>query len=251
MRSLLLVLVCVVVANGQGQIAGTTTPDPAVGGGTVTLTLSAVSGTIHLPSSQGFTSVRSGSPTGPIVPCGCFSLPVIVTVNACQSYSTTWVAPTVILPETFWFEVVYYDAAWSQFTEFFPVTVNTAGPVLNEFSGALLGSWWQLALSAPGSAGMPYAAVASFTTNSGIAVPGIGFIALDNDVLFQLTLANALPGYSLNLQGVLDMQGASPPIALFIPQLPQLACMALHMQAAVLQPSGSIALSQCHDTRIL
>ena len=249
--SIMLVLFAGVCCVGQ-QVAAKTTPDPAMGGGVVTLTIQATSGTVHLPSSQGYTSVRQGSPTGPIVPGGSFWLPVIVTLAPCMTYAPTWIAPAVLLPETFWFEVMYFDANWIQHTEFFPVTVNVvAGPVLNEFFPAQRGAWWQLALGAPSLPGSPYVAAISFTTNTGIAAPGIGFIALDNDLLFQLSLANALPTASTNMQGILGMGGASAPITIFIPQVPQLACMPLHMQAAVMGASGTVFLTQCHDTWIL
>ncbi len=194
------------------------------------------------------------TPTGPIVP-GNMSLPVIITVPACGTYTTTWQAPNLITsaPVTFFFEVRAWNANYTvQTTDYFPVTVNPSQATLYELYPAARGMAWQLGLGAINYPGAPYIAAISMTTNTGITGPAGLHIALDADPFFALSFPQPMPGLFLGMQGVLDSMGASPPIVTLIPNLPFLACMPLHIQAAVLDPvTGGLHLSQCHDTWIL
>lgn len=246
-------VVAIAFPLGAQVLAAKTAPDPAPNGALITLTIKAGAGAINLPNSAGYWAVHMDTPTGPIVP-GNMSLPVIITVPACGSFMTNWQAPMLITsaPATFFFEVRAWDANYTvQTTDFFPVTVNPPQAVLNELYPAARGQSWQLALGAPNFPAAPYIAAISMTTNTGILGPGGAFIALDADPFFALSFPQPMPGLFMGLQGVLDFSGVSPPIVTLIPNLPFLACLPLHIQAAVLDPvTGGLHLSQCHDTWI-
>ena len=239
------------VAQG---VSATTTPDAVSNGGVVTLIIKAANGTVHLPDSLGFVAVRQGSPTGPNVNT-IFSMPVIVTIPACTTYTTLWQVPlqTTAVPVTYFFEVLAWNASYTSYTiDFFPVTVNPPQAALVEVWPTTRGLLWNMALGAPTFAGAPYVAAISATTNVGMAGPAGQFIALDADPLFAISFPNPLPGVFSGFQGSLDVFGTAPPIVTAIPNIPSLACLPLHMQAGVLNPTtGNVVLTNCHDTWIL
>ena len=92
--------------------------------------------------------------------------------------------------------------------------------------------------------GQPYAVALSFTSNSGIPIPG-GHVALDNDALFALSLT-ANPNLFLNFSGLLDSIGSTfQPIHILIPAVAGVLVVPIRAQAVVVGPLGELTLSNC------
>ncbi len=238
------------------SISADTSPDPVtIPGTSITLTLRApASHTISLASSTGYTAVRLGSPTGPDVLGPVIGLPMIIYLGPCLSYTCPpWTPPFPAAGTrvNYWFEVVWFDAAYAAHTDFFPFTVGTGGATILQPNSAATGTILQLGILDPPRAGAPYIGALSFTTNSGFALSGVGHLALDLDALFGFCFPTPLSGWATNLQGTLNGTGQSPPILIPIPTMPWLLCMPLHFQAAVLNPvTGQPMLTPCLDTYI-
>ena len=68
-------------------------------------------------------------------------------------------------------------------------------------------------------------------------------MALDNDLLFDLSLAGD-PNLFLNFSGVLDSVGSLfQPIQILVPAVPGVLVVPIHAQAVVVGPGGALTLS--------
>ncbi|HMS17413.1 MAG TPA: hypothetical protein PKA37_11275 [Planctomycetota bacterium] len=230
--ALLFALVVAVPSPAQA-VSATIFPSPALPGQTLQFIVTAIQ-PIQLPSSCAYANIRAISPSGPPMPLGIFCLTVITPLVAGQSLSQS-ISTAGFAPGTYWVEVRYFGVGAGITSEFFCFELRspiTAGPILAAQTVAQQGTNLLMSLSDPPSAGQLYIAAASFTTNTGIPVPGfISPLCLDPDALFNLSYPAALPGLFSNFSGALDASGLATGIGISIPVAPVLTNRGLHVQA--------------------
>jgi hypothetical protein len=141
-------------------------------------------------------------------------------------------------PGTYWFEFRYYDTLMVLRNEYFCFEIRStleSAPLLTPQTPAQQGTNLVLSLNDTTSPGQLYVVAASFTSNTGIPVPGFASpLCLDPDALFNLSYPAPLPGLFTNFTGALDGTGLTTGITISIPVAPVLNFRGLHIQAVVL-----------------
>ena len=257
-RTLAAVVVIAALSFGQ-ELTVTISPNPAPLGQPITITAQAAHPNFYTPNGCLLSDIRVGTPTGTSAAVfGCTFVPVAIPLyGSPTSRQTTWnqsVLPSAIpggmaTPGVYYFAITYQVGGGfvpPAGTEYFQVTIDNptnATPALAALNTPNFGATFQMGLSAGIShGGELYAVALSFTTNTGIPIPG-GYVALDNDSLFSLSLA-ADPNLFLNFSGVLDSVGSPfQPIQILIPAVPGVLVVPIHAQAVVVGPGGALTLS--------
>jgi hypothetical protein len=252
--------VVVIAALSLGQeLTVTISPNPAPLGVTITVTAQAAHTGFYTPLGCLLSDIRIGTPTGTSCAVfGCTFLPSAIPLYGSTSFrQATWnqtVLPSAIpggmaTPGVYYFELRrQVGNAFNQpyVSEFFPVTIDAPAnptPVLAPLNTPNFGSTFQMSLAA----GIPhggelYAVALSFTSNTGIPIPG-AHVALDADPLFSLSLSGD-PSFFLNFSGLLDSVGSPfQPIQILIPAVPGVLVVPIHAQAVVVGPGGALTLS--------
>jgi hypothetical protein len=118
------------------------------------------------------------------------------------------------------------------------VTVGNPLNVAVSGSPVAPGGFVNLTFQAPGYAGVPYVAAASFGTSPGIpissgspAVPGL--LPLNPDGMFTLSLSS--PGIFVNFSGVIGVGGSSPGLVL-VPNLPAASGLQFYVAFVTVPP---------------
>ena len=229
-----------VTSSGVAQgVSAVILPNPVLPGSTVSVTVTEANGTsIVFTTPCGFDQVRADSPTGPVInasPCPLANTPV----SPWGSVSGTWNV-SGFGPGTYWLRMRYWDAnlavltsEWCCLQVAYPFT-----PTLTAQTPAQVGQDLLMTLGSGFPAGTPYVAAASYTTNQGLPLGPGNYLCLDIDFLFDLSFPIPLPGLFSNFIGVLDANGSATGLTVHLPNIPFLQCKPLHVQAAVLPPSG-------------
>lgn len=227
--------------TAQG-VSGVVTPNPAPIGQAVSLTITNATGaTIQLPSSCAYQTVRAGTPTGPVIDAP-ICLTVLTPIAPCGTRTQGWSPPPNLLAGTYWFEVRYWDANFTQLsTEFFCFSYQGSGaPALGALTTARIGQDLVMDITAPGYGGAAYIVAASLTTNTGFTIPNLGFACLDLDAVFFLSFPSPNPVLFANFQGTLPNTGYLAGPTVHIPGILSLVCLPLHAQAVLLPNSPSV-----------
>lgn len=103
-----------------------------------------------------------------------------------------------------------------------------------------------LSLCSPQNGNNIYGIAASMTTNTGIPTCG-GTFPLDNDALFQLSLASPSPNFhnflgTLNAQGTTDGLGAAIP-SITVPNIPGLTGLSFNLAFLTIDPAQACAVT--------
>jgi hypothetical protein len=261
LQSFRMVAAAVVIAalsSGQ-ELTVTISPNPAPLGTTITVTAQAAHSGFYTPLGCLLTDIHIGTPTGTSCALfGCTFLPSAIPLYGSPQFrQATWnqtVLPSVIpggmaTPGVYYLEIrrqVGNGFGAPYVSEFFPVTIDNPAnptPALAALNTPNFGSTFQMSLAAGIThGGEPYAVALSFTSNTGIPIPG-AHVALDNDSLFALSLTGD-PSLFLNFSGVLDSAGSPfQPIQILIPAVPGVLVVPIHAQAVVVGPGGALTLS--------
>jgi len=250
----------VIAALSLGQeLTVTISPNPAALGQPITITAQAAHAGFYTPLGCLLSDIHIGTPTGTSCALfGCTMLPSAIPLYGSPNFRQyTWnqnVLPAVIpggmaTPGVYYFEIRrQVGNAFNQpyVAEFFPVTIDNLAnptPVLAALNTPNFGSTFQMSLAAGiPHGGQPYAVALSFTSNTGIPIPG-AHVALDADSLFSLSLTGD-PSFFLNFSGVLDSVGTPfQPIQIVVPAVPGVLVVPIHAQAVVVGPGGTLTLS--------
>lgn len=245
MRAVLAVAVLAAAAAGApGQgIAMEITPNPAPPQSQVLIKVTATSPSgVTFPYTNCLFSTIHTGPTQPPIPL-LLSLcsPSTLTLAPCQSATQTFTLQPNLTAGDYWFKFRYFNGSSTTLTtEWCVLTVQgQTTATLNNLTPALVGSNLDIQLSDTNPASPNaslYLTAASLTTNSGqFGAPPV--VALDNDILFNLSFPAPNPTLFINFQGLLDGSGQAL-MTLPIPNVSQLACTPLHFQAVVVPPSG-------------
>jgi hypothetical protein len=258
LRSLLATVLAAGLTFGQ-ELTVTISPNPAPLGVPVVVTAQAANPNIYTPVGCLIGAIHQGTPTGPECALfGCTFLPVAIPLYGSPNFrQATWnqtVLPSVIpggvaTPGLYWIEIKKqlgggFGTPYG--SEFFCVTIDdpaNPAPALTAVNAPLFGSTFEMAITAnPAHAFAPYAVALSFTTNTGLPIPG-GFVCLDPDALFNLSLTGD-PSLFVGFSGALNNIGTSwVPIQLNIPALAGVLVVPIHAQAVVLTSGGGFLLS--------
>jgi hypothetical protein len=106
-----------------------------------------------------------------------------------------------------------------------------------------VGQVLQLALSSVNDPGAPYAVAFSGSTNAGFSVGAAGFVSLDVDPLFQLSVPFPPPALFVSTVGMLDGGGAASGIGVVLPNVPALHYQGFAAQGALVDAQGQLALT--------
>jgi len=241
------------------ELCVTISPNPAPVGAPIMITAQAAHTGFYTPLGCLLSDIHIGTPTGTSCALfGCTFLPSAIPLYGSPNFrQATWNQTVLasVIPGGMATPGVYYleirRQVGNQFNqpyvaEFFPVTIDNPAnptPVLSALNTPNYGSTFQMGLSAGiPHGGQPYGVALSFTTNTGIPIPG-GHVSLDNDALLALSLA-ADPSLFLNFSGVLDSVGSPfQPIQLNIPAVAGVLVVPIHAQAVVVGPGGALTLS--------
>ncbi len=194
------------------------------------------------------TSITIGSPTGPFVNLGLFlCLTSYQTVAPYGTATKSYSLPNTLAPGIYFVKVQYrLIGTTTLLTEYVPFQVAVpTDPTLTATTIAQVGQTLSIDISAPAHPYEVYIAAAALTTDVGIPVaPGLT-VALDNDAIFGLTFPVPLAGVFDNFQGNLDGSGFFSGINVNFPNVPALAYLPFHVQAAVVPFSGSPIMTNC------
>lgn len=241
-----LVLVCAATAHAQA-LHGVFSPAIPLAGTTVVVRMT--NGSTQnavLSSGCGYNAVVSGSPAGPIAFQPFICPLILITIAPCGSRNLNLNLPATLTPGTYYVRVDYrLNGAGPLMQDFLPFDVGGGNkPVLSSTSVPQLGTIYDANINAPLWPSAIYFGAASFTTNTGIPLPPSNFIALDFDLLFQLSFPAPDPFLFNNLQGVLDMAGqTSVPLQVIIPNVPVLLWQGITLQAALVDTSGNVGIT--------
>jgi hypothetical protein len=194
------------------------------------------------------TSIHAGMPFGTAVP-----LPVticstaIVTVPPYGSATKTFNLPASLASGHYFARIRWRPVGASTLLDSWVsfVVQDASAPTLTALTAAQTGQVLSLGLSAATAPGGIYVAAASLTTDVGIPLGGGLHVALDYDLVFQLSFPVPHGGLFNNFLGPLDAAGMAPGLDVVIPPGPLLAGLPLHVQAAILPVSGPTLLSNC------
>jgi len=224
-------------------LSGETFPNPAVAGNTVNLTLEATI-PVYLQSGCGVKKVHQGSPAGPVVYQPFICPFILINVGPGAPATVQWPGTdnsgNPVSPGTYYLEIGYRDQATStlQPLAFFPVRVVAPGPstepVLDTTSPTNMGTSLGLSINAPANANDFYVVMASLTTNVGLPLGPFGHLALDQDILFNLSFPNPDPALFTNFQGILDGNGQTTAPSMYLPVVPALQYSNIAFHAAIL-----------------
>ena len=228
--------------------------NPTVAVGTpVTITLNA-SSFGNLFSGCGFEEVRLGSPTGTLVysPLACPF--ILILVGPGTNTVITWfqvdnsgaqVAPGEYYIRTTWSPM----GGGSSVTKWFPVRIEDPAnplPTMSITSPRSPGSTVSINMNHPGP-NLPaaYIAAASFGTETGFDPSATVHVALDQDLIFNLTYPLVNPGLLGVFQNFAsNTDGAGNATAIFnIPNDPALVGIPFCFQAAMLDSTGAFSLT--------
>ena len=225
-------------------LSGSFASNPVQVGQTITLTVTDATGNgFFANSSSCYGRTVLALPGGPVVfaPMICTADIVFIAPNG--SWTVTWNqtgnSGQQVLPGTYWFA-----AGANGVTNYFPITIqaNPQEPTLLQTAPAQVNQPLTLSLQSPLDPGALYLTAFSLTTNTGFA-SNVGFVALDQDFLYLLSLSAQPPWLFANTVGTLDSNGDSPPIIFSIPNLPSLAYKGLATQSVLLDSGGQLVLS--------
>lgn len=239
-----LLLVCAATSFGQ-SLHGVFNPSIPLAGTTVQVRMT--NGSTQpavLSSGCGYNAVISGSPTGPIAFQPFICPLILITIAPCGSRTLNLNLPVGLAPGPYYVRVDYsLGGTGPLIQEFMPFEIGGGtAPVLSSTSLPQLGTTWQAGINAPSLPSALYFTAASFSANVGIPLPPSNFIALDFDLLFQLSFPTPDPLLFQNFQGVLDASGQSPlPIGVNIPNAPALLWQGIILQAALLDFLGNVS----------
>jgi hypothetical protein len=253
-------LVAFLVASVPAQdLCVTVTPNPASVGSPITVSGHAKSSAgLFTPNGCWVQSIRSGTPNGPMVQSFfCILIPVAIpgcgtTMPRTATWNQTDVNNVQVPPGLYYFEIQWTPTPFGAVTTEWHCVTISAGPnepVLGYGGPLIWGSVVTLTLTvAPAQWNAPYAFALSGSTNTGIAFgPGV-FGSLDPDAIFNLTVPVPDPNFCVAFQGLVPSGGAVF-AALVIPPL-FIGCFPINAQAAVVDPSAGVMLSNVQSFTI-
>lgn len=202
------------------------------------------------------TEIRATTPTGPVVrlfPCTFLGV-------AIPDCGPTAIPRTLVWNQTgagtfggqvpageYWFGLMVTNGLFGPGAmQWISLTIDAGvqAPSLSETLPTVQGNGGLYLLNAPLRPFDTYLVAMSGSTNTGFApAPGL-FIGLDIDLLFTLSLSNALPGILNNFQGSLDQFGQATAINIQIPPNSGLTCFPFFLQAAVVPAVGSAGVPE-------
>lgn len=238
------------VAPAQ-QLAVSVSPNPAPLGASITVSANAAYSTLFTPFGCLVTSIRSGSPTGPVVrvfPCTFLSVAIPPCGSASPPRQTIWnqaVTGGTAAPGDYWFEIQHSPSQFgATTTEFFCVRIDGAipGPKLSAPAAPTWNSFFTLNIDAPLYPTEFYLVALSASTNVGIPLGPGQLLCLDDDILFSFSFPTPLPLFQ-GFQSNLDSAGQSVGLGIQFPANPGLICFPFHAQAAILPIGGGIVLT--------
>jgi len=249
-----------VIALGAGLgaqqiLSGETSPNPAPLGSTISLTVQA-SIPVYLQSGCGLNAVHQGSPGGPIVYQPFICPAIIIPVGPGSPYTIQWQPGSNVTPGTYYIEVGYRDQATFtlQPPAFFPVRIDgpaaPGGPVLATTGPVMLGGTVSFTIDEPSAPNDLYVLAAAFSTNQGQPLGPLGHLALDQDILWNLSFPVPHPALFQNFQGILDGNGHTGAPQMFIPAVPALQYTNIAFHGAVFT-GGTVLLTNPISRTIL
>lgn len=255
-RRCLFVSLSLLILTGIGSaqmLSVTMTPNPAPSMTNITISVfNRSGGPLFTPGGCLVTTIRSGSPTGPIVrafPCTFLGVAIPACNSGLATRMTTWnqaVSPSgFATPGDYYFEILHSPSQFGPISaEYYCVTISgaTPSPALSAVNAPVVGQPFNMAINSPSDPFAFYAVVLSFSTNVGTVVTPTLRMCLDQDALFTLTFP-APPPQAVNFQGGLDSIGQTNSIFRLIPNAPVISCLALHAQAGLLTITGNVVLT--------
>ena len=232
---------------GQG-LSATISPNPAPQGSPITITYEA-STMVYLSNGCGLTSVHQGSPAGPAVYTPFICTLQIILLGPGLPASVQWQgldnSGNPVAPGTYYVRVVaYVNGTGAQLPpSYFPVRIDPppptpVGPILNMVGAPTRGQTLQLTINDPAEPFGTYFLAASLTTNQGLTISPTQHLALDQDILWNLSYPNPHPALFLNTLGTLDFYGYTAAPNVFIPNLANLQGWPIAFHAVVIGSTG-------------
>ncbi len=223
-------------------LSGSFAANPVQVGQVIQLTVTDMTGIGFLiQGSSGFgMPIRAGTPLGPIVFQPQMVTTDIILIPPNGSFLIQWNQldnnQQQVPPGTYYFT--------PGIANLFPITIQSSpqDPSLVQTGSAQVNQTLTMSLSAPNQPGAPYVTAFSFTTNTGFAI-GPLFVSLDPDILFSLSVPVPTPPFFGNTFGTLDLAGNAAGIALNSPNVSSLAYRGVAAQAAFIDFSGQLALT--------
>jgi len=243
-RLLLVFLLLATAPLAAQTLSGAFATNPVQVGQSITLTVTDATGNGFMANSSScYGRTVLASPGGTVVFAPMICTMDIIFVSANGSWTVSWNQADnngqQVPPGTYWFA-----AAANGVTNHFPITIqgSTQDPTLLQTAPARVNQLLSLSLQSPLDPGALYQTAFSFSTNAGF--PSIaGFVALDPDILFELSLIPQPSWLFGNTVNTLDAAGVSSPIFFTIPNYPFLAYKGLAAQALLLDSAGQLVLS--------
>ena len=234
--SLVLAVAAAGSVSAQPFLSGEATPNPATPGAQVSISITG-STVIQLLSACPI-AVNQGSPAGPDVqgPIGC-TLQIVYVGPGMPPHTAGWSVAPGQAPGDYFIKIGGFDNVTQAYLEgFFPVRVDAPGsvlPVLSKTTGPVInGSTVGLSIASPGTPNATYVLAASLTNNVGQTLSATQHLALDNDVLYNLSIPGPNPLFT-NQLGNLDGAGDAN-AAMFVPASPLILGWPISFQGAVL-----------------
>lgn len=247
MKSILATAVALWVASsaaGAQRLAGHFSPNPALPGEPVTLTLTdATGGGFHWGCD--LEMIRVGEQDGPVVTVasGCNGALFFTPPDGSRvvGWDQNDVDGNPAAPGRYWFRARSFapgDFALS--VDWFCLSIQDANaPALRLVDDTRVGEATELQLTAPNEPFAPFLVLASITSNHPLSLPGLD-LCLTPDLLFAVTLAAAVsPVFEPGL-GWLDGAGAAV-VRAAIPDDPSLSFQGFHVQALLATAAGIVA----------
>ncbi len=239
---------CVIAASTvlAQPLTGVFTPQTATAGTPVVLRVSnGGTQSLTLTSGCGYNAVIAGSPAGATVFQPLICPFILITIGPCQSRNVNVNIPSSLVPGQYYVRIDYrIGANTAVVSDYFPFAIPAAGaPTLASTTPAQIGTSLLCTLNAPGFGGGYYIMAASFSANTGFAVTPTLYVALDLDLLFNLSFPAPDPTLFTNFQDGLSPTGTSNTIAVNIPNLPALSWLGMVLQGVAFDGVGNPALT--------
>ena len=254
-RILLAVVSCAAFGLAQGPVCVSISPNPVILGQssiTVTVTDSTGAGYQHWTNCVA-RSIHQDYPNGapppmPLGLCGPWT-----TVGPYGTATKTFPFISGLQVGLYYVKVVTRPAGGGiETTTWTPFDIRVAGdPTLTSQTNLQVGQTWTVDLTAPAFPGTPYIVAASYSTNVGFGLPGGEYVSLDmNNALFDLTWPVASGVFFSNFFSVTDATGTATGISAYVPNIPSLAYLPVHLQCGLLAAAGGVPLTNVLSTCI-